>query len=196
MTAASTPKGERRQALLVQAAMELLVEGGFDAVRHRAVADRAGLPLASTTYYFRSLEDLLTAAVERLGNIELERGREQLREFSGENSDEEVLIKLLLELLLGPTHSDPVVDAERVLLRYERLVATGRRPYLRQVMSSFGDDLHILLGEILARFGKTSEELPTGRLLALIDGTVVNAFTADKEPREAAIRLVRAELRG
>src|SRR3954452_23750675 len=78
MTAATTPKGERRRAALVEAAAKLLAEGGFDAVRHRAVAERAGLPLASTTYYFDSLEDLVTAAVEHHSNAELAAGRRRL----------------------------------------------------------------------------------------------------------------------
>ena len=54
---ATAPTSAKDAALL--AAADLLVEGGFDAVRHRAVATRAGLPLASTTYYFESLDDLI-----------------------------------------------------------------------------------------------------------------------------------------
>src|SRR5690349_12688209 len=72
VTAAVTPKGERRRYALVSAAAELLAEGGFEAVRHRAVARRAGLPLASTTYYFSSLDDLIAKAVEHVGSRELE----------------------------------------------------------------------------------------------------------------------------
>ncbi|WP_280334686.1 TetR family transcriptional regulator, partial [Nocardia wallacei] len=72
MITATTPKGERRRQALVAAAAELLLEGGFDAVRHRSVATRADLPLASTTYYFESLEDLIARAVEFSGNAELE----------------------------------------------------------------------------------------------------------------------------
>ena len=41
VTAAVTPKGERRRYALVSAAADLLCEGGFDAVRHRSVARRA-----------------------------------------------------------------------------------------------------------------------------------------------------------
>ena len=67
VTSAATPKGERRRFALVSAAADLLCEGGFDAVRHRAVARRAGLPLASTTYYFSSLDDLIAKAVEHVG---------------------------------------------------------------------------------------------------------------------------------
>ncbi len=52
----------RREALLV-AAIDLFAEGGSRAVTHRAVASRAGLPSASTTYYFESIEELLRAAL-------------------------------------------------------------------------------------------------------------------------------------
>ena len=78
VTAAVTPKGERRRYALVSAAADLLCEGGFDAVRHRAVARRAGLPLASTTYYFSSLDDLIAKAVEHAGSREAEQLRSRV----------------------------------------------------------------------------------------------------------------------
>ena len=53
---------DRRQALL-RAAQELLAERGAKAVTHRAVASRAGLPLASTTYYFTSIDELTQEAL-------------------------------------------------------------------------------------------------------------------------------------
>lgn len=50
---------------LLRAAIELLAEGGTRAVTHRAVAERAGVAPASTTYYFRSIEDLTNQAFAR-----------------------------------------------------------------------------------------------------------------------------------
>ena len=82
VTAAVTPKGERRRYALVSAAAELLGEGGFEAVRHRAVARRAGLPLASTTYYFSSLDDLIARAVEHIGMIEVAQLRARVSALS------------------------------------------------------------------------------------------------------------------
>src|ERR1700756_5424675 len=82
MTAAVTPKGERRRHALISAAAALLSEGGFDAVRHRAVARRAGLPLASTTYYFSSLDDLLVQAVEFIGTQEADQLRARLAKLT------------------------------------------------------------------------------------------------------------------
>ncbi|WP_410666866.1 TetR/AcrR family transcriptional regulator [Amycolatopsis sp. cmx-4-68] len=195
MTAATTPKGERRRAALVEAAAKLLVEGGFDAVRHRAVAERAGLPLASTTYYFDSLEDLVTAAVEHHANAELDTGRRRLEELATRNRGVQATVDLVLEMLLGPETDDPEVDAEAVLLRYERLVATGRRPYLRPLMRTLSAQLNELLTEIFARSGTPVSDAELERLVALVDGAVVNALIAiDPAPRAAASRMLQTAL--
>jgi DNA-binding transcriptional regulator YbjK len=195
MTAATTPKGERRRAALVDAAAKLLVEGGFDAVRHRAVAERAELPLASTTYYFDSLEDLVTAAVEHHANAELAAGRRRLEELATRNRGVQATVELVLEMLLGPESGDQEADAEAVLLRYERLVATGRRPYLRPLMRTLSAQLNELLTEIFARSGTPVTDTELERLVALVDGAVVNALIAiDPAPRAAAARMLQAAL--
>lgn len=197
MTAATTPKGERRRAALVEAAAKLLVEGGFGAVRHRAVAERAGLPLASTTYYFDSLDDLVTAAVEHHAYAELETGRRRLEELATRNRGVQATVELVLEMLLGPETDDPEADAEAVLLRYERLVATGRRPYLRPLMRTLSVQLNELLTEIFARSGTPVTEADLERLVALVDGAVVNALIAiDPAPRAAASRMLQNALDG
>jgi DNA-binding transcriptional regulator YbjK len=196
MTAgASTPKGERRRAALVEAAAELLAEGGFDAVRHRAVAERADLPLASTTYYFDSLEELVTAAVERHSHSELADGRRRLDELATRSRGAQAQVDLVLDMLLGPAREDREADAEAVLLRYERLVATGRRPYLRPLMRTLSAQLNELLTEIFARSGTPVDPTELERLIALVDGAVVNALIAvDPEPRAAATRMLLAAL--
>lgn len=193
--AATTPKGERRRAELIEAAALLLAEGGFDAVRHRAVAERAGLPLASTTYYFDSLEELVTAAVEHHSKQELVTGRNRLEELATRNRGIEATVDLVLDMLLGPLRPDREADAEAVLLRYERLVATGRRPYLRPLMRTLSAQLNELLHEIFARSGTPVGSAELERLVALVDGAVVNALIAvDPDPRAAAARMLKAAL--
>ncbi|MFC4005508.1 TetR/AcrR family transcriptional regulator [Prauserella oleivorans] len=190
MTSASTPKGERRRAALVKAAAELLVEGGFDAIRHRAVADRAGLPLASTTYYFDSLDDLIEAAMEYYGRSELARGREQLARLSTQQRGVDTLVELVLDQLLG---ADPGYDA--VLLRYERLVGTGRRPSLRPLMRRLAAELRELLTEIFAKSGFDIDAGRLEQLIAVVDGAVVNALIeVDPDPRAVAARMLREAL--
>ena len=53
---------QRREELLA-AAIALFAEGGSRAVTHRAVARRAGLPAATTTYYFATIDELLREAL-------------------------------------------------------------------------------------------------------------------------------------
>ncbi|WP_298182407.1 TetR family transcriptional regulator [Saccharomonospora sp.] len=190
-SAATTPKGERRRAALVAAAAELLAEGGFDVVRHRAVAERAGLPLASTTYYFDSLDELLSAAMEHHGRTELAAGRARLAELATESRDVDAVVELVLDLLLGQDRS-----FEAVVLRYERFVGTARRPHLRPLMRTLAVELRELLTEIFTRSGFTdidAERLE--RLISLVDGAVVNALIeVAPDPRAVAARVLREAL--
>lgn len=190
---ASTPKGRGRRQQLVATAAELLAEGGFEAVRHRAVAERSGLPLASTTYYFSSLEDLVAAAVEHETRAELDAGRARLDEFGEGRPGIDEVVELVLDLLLGNRSHEG--GAQPVLLRYERLVGTPRRPYLAPLMRRLNAETDELVDEILARSGRAMTPGERAELVAVVDGTVVNAFIeSDPEPRAVAARVLRARL--
>ena len=132
MTAAVTPKGERRRYALVSAAAELLAEGGFEAVRHRAVAGRAGLPLASTTYYFSSLDDLIARAVEHTAMIEVAQLRSRVAALSRRRRGPETIAEVLADLLVGDV-SGPGLT-EQLISRYERQIACTRLPALQETM--------------------------------------------------------------
>ena len=56
-------RGARRRDAILQAALRVIAEQGVAAVTHRAVATEADVPPASTTYYFKSLDELLEGAL-------------------------------------------------------------------------------------------------------------------------------------
>lgn len=58
-----TPKALVRRQRIVEAAIELGTEGGYEAVHMRVVAERAGVALATVYRYFESKDHLLSAAV-------------------------------------------------------------------------------------------------------------------------------------
>lgn len=60
------PEARRRE--IIAAASELIVEVGADAITHRMVAARAGLPLGATTQYFDTLDDLRAVALRALAD--------------------------------------------------------------------------------------------------------------------------------
>ncbi|MDP3814773.1 TetR/AcrR family transcriptional regulator [Pseudomonas sp.] len=57
---ASRQGSEQRRQAILDAAMRVIVRDGVRAVRHRAVAAEAGVPLSATTYYFKDIDDLIT----------------------------------------------------------------------------------------------------------------------------------------
>lgn len=186
MTTATTPKGERRRRALVAAAAELLLEGGFDAVRHRSVASRADLPLASTTYYFESLDDLIARAVEFTGSAELEVMRERVAEVSHRRRGAESTVDLIVDLLVG-TVGDDASAREQLIVRYERFVASARHPELRDVQLRLRAQLDDLLADVLRRSGRTVRQEQLRRLVAIVDGAVVGALSeVDPDPRKIA----------
>ncbi|GFM16031.1 TetR family transcriptional regulator [Mycobacterium sp. PO1] len=184
MTAAVTPKGERRRCALVSAAADLLCEGGFDAVRHRAVARRAGLPLASTTYYFSSLDDLIAKAVEYVGTQETQQLHDKVAMLSRRRRSAESIADILVDLLVGDS---PERVSEYLISRYERLIACARQPGLRNVQRHILKQRTEAVVEIIERSGRCVRPELVSALVCAVDGAVVAALVGDGvSPRETA----------
>lgn len=62
----ATDRGRARRTAILDAAIEVVARDGTGAVTHRAVAKLAKVPLAATTYYFASRDDLLLEAFRHL----------------------------------------------------------------------------------------------------------------------------------
>lgn len=56
-------RGERRRREIIDATLRVVERDGVAGVTHRTVAREAGVPTASTTYHFASLDDLLLATL-------------------------------------------------------------------------------------------------------------------------------------
>ncbi|WP_165497021.1 TetR family transcriptional regulator [Rhodococcus sp. ABRD24] len=55
-----------RRALIADAAIDVIAEAGARSLTHRAIDRRLGLPLGSTSYYFRTRRDLIGVVVDRI----------------------------------------------------------------------------------------------------------------------------------
>lgn len=155
-------------------------------MRHRSVATRAELPLASTTYYFESLEDLIARAVEFSGNAELEAMRRRVGDVPHRRRGTDATVDLLLDLLVGAEGLDESARG-RLIARYERSVASARHPELREVQLRLRAQLEELLAEALRRSDRVVRAEQLRRLVAMVDGAVVAALTElDPQPRRTA----------
>lgn len=185
MTTATTPKGERRRAALVAAAGELLVEGGFDSVRHRAVAHRAHIPLAATTYYFESLGDLLSNAVAYAGDHDMAEVRERVEAVSRRRRGDAALARLLAAVFFA---SESPAERSALVSRYERMVLCTRDAALTRLQTELRSTLVDLHAEVLERSGRRADGPCVDRLMAIEDGAALAAFTSQDGDVAKAVR--------
>ena len=75
---AKTSKGEQTRAVILEAALELYRERGYEETTMRAIAERAGVALGNAYYYFRSKEHLIQAFYTRTHEEQLAASTELL----------------------------------------------------------------------------------------------------------------------
>ncbi|BBY56461.1 TetR family transcriptional regulator [Mycobacterium koreense] len=185
MTSAVTPKGERRRYALVRAAAELLREGGFDAVRHRAVAHRAGLPLASTTYYFSSLDELIASAVDEAAMLEIAQLRARVAALPRRRRGPHAIADVLVDLLVGGADGGHLDDD--LIARYERFIACARHPRLREIQRRTLRQRTEAVVEVLDRSGRCMPAALLAATVCAVDGAVIAALVDERQdPRRAA----------
>ncbi|WP_165855018.1 TetR/AcrR family transcriptional regulator [Marinobacter sp. JSM 1782161] len=70
-------KSEQRRRQILEAALDIAATDGVREIKHRSVARRAGVPLASTTYYFRDIDELILDAFILFA----EKSNQRIRDF-------------------------------------------------------------------------------------------------------------------
>jgi DNA-binding transcriptional regulator YbjK len=160
---------ERRQRI-IEAAHELIPAVGVKGLTHRLIAERAQVPLGSTTYYFATLADLVDAALESAA----EATRAGLREWEDRLRDSADVPAALAELV-----SEYVQDRDQMARWNELYAAAGHRPELRPFAQRWTDGLVDVLTPYAA------DRHAARNTTAYLDGVVMRALVHD-EPVDAA----------
>jgi TetR/AcrR family transcriptional regulator, regulator of biofilm formation and stress response len=171
----------RRDALL-RAAMELISEGGTRVVTHRAVAARAGLPPASTTYYFESIQKLTEEAL-RLHVAERVAELQELSDDAarGGRSVEEI----------ARHFADSLANRSREVTvgQFEVYLEAARNPEMRQSVVQALDAFEQLAELALTALGARRPKEAAVAFVALLDG-----FALHRIARERSVALDSAIL--
>ncbi|HKQ73962.1 MAG TPA: TetR family transcriptional regulator [Blastocatellia bacterium] len=72
-------KGEQTRSMILETALKLFGERGYEETTMRAVAEKAGVALGNTYYHFRSKEHLIQAYYERMHELHLDSCAELLK---------------------------------------------------------------------------------------------------------------------
>ena len=137
----------------------------------------AGLPLASTTYYFSSLDDLIAKAVEHVGIRETQQLRERVDMLSRRRRGAESTADVLVDLLVGDGPGSRV--SEQLISRYERYITCARQPALRDIQRRVLRQRTDAVGEAVERSGRCVRTDLLSALVCAVDGAVVSALVDD-----------------
>lgn len=161
----ATARGSARRTAILDAALRLVARGGPRAVTHRAVAAEAGVPLAATTYYFASRDDLIGQTLLRCAERDVAR------------LEDRTLTDLLAEDLAG--------DRELLIASYEVWLQAARSPALRDVTRRTTATYVAAARRLVA--GEADARL----LVAALEGLTLEVLVGGLEPEEAGAALER-----
>ena len=172
----------RREALL-RAAIELLGESGAKSVTHRAVAQRAGVPLASTTYYFRSVRELVEEALqlhvaERVAELE---SLVEVALHSSGASVTQLAERMAAVLVAAPT---PTLVAQ-----YQMYLEAGRNPALQPAATDALAAFEGLITRVLTAWGAREPQAAAEAFFALFDGFALHRLARPRNPEAEAAAL-------
>jgi DNA-binding transcriptional regulator YbjK len=168
-----------RRAVIADAVLQTLARSGSRGLTHRAVDRAAGLPLGSTSYYLRSRADLLTAAVDRLAELDAAAVAP-----AGGGALAVDLARVVDRLLTS--------DRERLLARYELALESARRPELRDLMAAGTRRVRDSVAGRLADQGVADARELADTVLALVDGLLLAELTGSQGRRRSRSELAAA----
>jgi len=170
--------GRREQIL--EATLRVIGRSGRQAVTHRAVAEEAGVPLGSTTYYFESRDDLLRQALEHVAASEVGRYREREEELRKVQTPHELADKLIDELIHAAE------DRIAYIAEYEIWLEAGRRPELREAAEAWCDASQRSVAVAMAALGSPDPPMDASLVVAAIDGLGERVLARKEDPAKAA----------
>ncbi|MFI6999300.1 TetR/AcrR family transcriptional regulator [Nocardia sp. NPDC050175] len=173
---------EQRRDEVITAAEEVITERGLAALTHRAVAEKSGVTLGSTTYYFKTLDDIVVAALQRA----VDRFTTYVTEFhdrSGFADIEELIPALADELVTSYTE-----HRNRTAMEFELYTAAMRDAALRPIAEQ-------QMQVSTATFARYTDQLTAETAAAFVSGLTVRAMTATTPPsREQVIAMLERVL--
>jgi TetR/AcrR family transcriptional regulator, regulator of biofilm formation and stress response len=183
MGGTNVPKGAARREHILRATLELIGEHGSDAVTHRAVAERAGLPLSATTYWFASKDELLQEALLLVVREEVERIERVVLDLAPRELDVREWARAVSAVLAADLAADPLRH-----VAFTELVLEGtRRPWLGEEVERW-HAAQLRLAELgLRATGAPDPQADAPLLVAAISGFMLGQLVTPVDDFEERI---------
>lgn len=199
-------KSEHRRLQILEATLRIAARDGLRGIKHRAVAREAKVPLASTTYYFRDIDELISdsfmlfaeKAREDLGrfydtiNLVLDNIPEETRKRGGKGRCE--LAKRLTAITTAYLTEQFSDRREQVLAEQVFLMESLRDERLAGLARSYRGAWIAGLEQILHRLDSPAPARDASLLVNVVLGlgydTLLNRSVADARTLEASVHRI------
>lgn len=162
----SQERSRQRRDELLAAAIELFAEGGSRAITHRAVSLRAGLPSATTTYYFESIDELIREAL----GAHIDQWTADLEALAQVDVDVDVSLDDAAAFI---TTVFATRGPEVAALELSIFLAAARQPELRDQATRAMQAFEALASSLLSGVGVEQPGELAAAIVALIAGTAL-----------------------
>jgi TetR/AcrR family transcriptional regulator, regulator of biofilm formation and stress response len=167
-----------RRQTIVDAATRVIAEAGLAGLTHRRVAEVADVPVGSTTYYFKDLDELREAALGDAAHGWIE-GLDEWAQALDDSTD--------LPGALARLTAECLADDDRYRAANELYAAASHRPELRPLARLWFDGLIKILEP---RTGHSAAQAAA----IFIDGALLHALITGEPLRTAALTESLAKL--
>ncbi len=182
------PAAESRRRAILDAVLRVVAAGGIDAVTHRRVAAEAGVALGSTTYYFRSRDEMLLEAFRQY-IVDINAMINSLAEGFPQGG-----LASFLDLLMAFTQRQ-FQNSALLLAEYELNLFAARNPELAKKYRAWQRTLVSLVAERLEELG-AERPIDAGRMfVAAVRGFELERFTHPEQSLEEFRRRLEVLLR-
>lgn len=181
----SQERSRQRREQLLDAAIELFAEGGSRGITHRAVAARAGLPPATTTYYFTSIDELIDEALTRHVDTWLR----DLQALAGVDLPGNLGIEGAGALISA---AFAVRSTDVVCLQLAVYLAAARNPQLRPKAAEALNAIERFATRLLTAAGVPGPEELAYSIVSVIAGSALNRISERLGDDVEAIKLLGA----
>jgi DNA-binding transcriptional regulator YbjK len=167
-------RGEERRERILRATLTVIGRSGIGAVTHRSVAEEAGVPLGSLTYWFGTKDDLLREALRRFVADEAERLR-GIAEQLGTGADPAAIAERYAAVLEANTGPEQIAQ-------FELYLEAARNPALRGIAQEAFRAYEEVAVAALRAAGVENPESAATLFVSLTDGLGLRRIAAGDSP--------------
>jgi TetR/AcrR family transcriptional regulator, regulator of biofilm formation and stress response len=176
------PSAQARRDALLRAAVEVAAERGASGVTHRAVTERAGLPLATASYFFSSIDDLVAEALRTFVADEARRLSDLAGALGGDDHTPDEMAAALAEAAM------PEGPLPWTLAQFETYLQAARGEALQEpVAEALGVYEHVAAAALTAA-GAPDPDGAAPAFNALADGFALHHLARPRPGDVAALR--------